>query len=82
MRGHFAIPGLGQRIHALRLLQGKSMHQLAKEAGTSYPTIWRIEHECQHDPSIGMIYAIAKSLHTGLDYLVGAPYADTPSTHS
>jgi transcriptional regulator with XRE-family HTH domain len=64
------IPQLGPRIRRAREARGLTIQELASRAGTSYQSIWRIEHGIQKDPSIALVRGIARALGVGVDYLI------------
>lgn len=63
--------GLGKRIERWREKRRMSPQELAKKAGISYPSLWRIERGTQGKPSIFTIAALAQVLGVTTDYLVG-----------
>jgi len=61
---------LAKRITLARLRKGLSQQDLAKEAGSTYQTIWRIEKGMHKDASVLLVRALARALGVSVDYLV------------
>lgn len=59
-----------ERFKELRIENGLSMMQLAKELNVSDAAISRWENE-QHIPNIEYLYQIAKFFNVSADYLIG-----------
>jgi transcriptional regulator with XRE-family HTH domain len=65
-----SIPIFGQRVTRIREERGLTQQELAKKAGTSYQTIWRIEAGKHFEPGIYIARRIARALGVSLDFLV------------
>jgi transcriptional regulator with XRE-family HTH domain len=65
-----SIPVFGQRVTRIREERGLTQQELAKKAGTSYQTIWRIETGKHAEPGIYIAKRIARALGVSLDFLV------------
>lgn len=64
--------GLGKRLQAARQTAGLTQQQLCQKAGLSFSTLTKIERGAIKSPSIFTIQAIADTIGTSLDELVGA----------
>jgi transcriptional regulator with XRE-family HTH domain len=65
-----SIPIFGRRVTRIREERGLTQQELAKKAGTSYQTIWRIEAGKHVEPGIYIARRIARALGVSLDFLV------------
>lgn len=64
------VPIFGRRVLQMRERRGLSQQELANQAGTTAPTIWRIEHGKHAEPGIYIARGIARALGVSLDFLV------------
>jgi transcriptional regulator with XRE-family HTH domain len=72
------LPIFARRVAEERKKRGWTQQELASRAGTSYQTIWRIEHGKHKEPGIYVARKIARALQVSLDYLIGV-YEKTDS---
>jgi transcriptional regulator with XRE-family HTH domain len=73
------LPIFARRVTEEREKRGWSQQELAAKAGTSYQTIWRIEHGKHKEPGIYVARKIARALQVSLDYLVNLHGKDDDS---
>ena len=73
---NYSVYDFGLRLRQLRESRGLSRAALARKIGVSKETIYRYENNTQ-DPPLDRAKALAITLRTSLDYLVGLEHAQT-----
>jgi XRE family transcriptional regulator of biofilm formation len=61
----------GKCVTKMRLRRKLSLEELAKKAGLSYQSLWRIEHGRHKEPGMYTAGRLAKALDCSLDRLIG-----------
>ncbi|MGH8869726.1 MAG: helix-turn-helix domain-containing protein [Actinomycetes bacterium] len=67
-----AVPGLGERIRAVRMERGVSVRGLAREVGVSASLVSQIETG-KSQPSVSTLYAITSALGVSVEDVFDAP---------
>jgi transcriptional regulator with XRE-family HTH domain len=62
---------LGKRIAARRRALGWSQNELARRAEVNHPTLYKIEAEQRHNPTVSVVVRIARALGTSAEALYG-----------
>jgi transcriptional regulator with XRE-family HTH domain len=65
---------LGGRVKFLRMTKGWSGAQLARECGFSQNTVWSLENNKVAEPSVQLLWAVARALETTPEYLWSGQY--------
>jgi len=65
-----ANPTIGQRIAAIRKLNGLNQSELARKVGVSHNAIRQVEIGGTHEPTCTHLYQIADALHISARWLV------------
>ena len=61
---------LAQKISDLRVIQGYTLEQLARETGSSKSCIWALEKGTGPRPSAAKVLAVAQAFNVTIDYLM------------
>lgn len=77
-----ASPPLGTMIRLRREILGLSLDEVAKAAGVSKSHVWELEQDRSRNPTVAMVYALAKALSVPFPILAAAALATHLAAHA